>query len=403
MTTHLVDVADVAIVGGGPAGAALAALLCRRGRKVVVLERAPAYRWRACGVFSSPASIDALRRIGLDEAVLRRIARPLPALRVETARGTRFRLTYGDDGSLHAPPVGFDRSSLDPALLALARDAGAEVRVGTAVSAVGGGRVTVRDGAGEAVVAARVVVGADGIRSTVARAVGAVRRARLGARTGLTFHVDDPAPGTPREGRMILFRDGYVGLAPVPGGRVNVGIVIGRSWAESLRTNGAEAIAGEVLSAIPVDPNDPVDWPAAVRCDSIEGAAPLGHRVARRHGPDWLLVGDAAGFLDPFTGEGLHRALVSAELAASAIERHLGGDPNGLAGYEAAMKARFRSKDALSLLVQAFLARPALFDYAARRLAGRTAVRETMGRVIGDLVPASRGLDPRFLAALLAP
>jgi flavin-dependent dehydrogenase len=202
---------------------------------------------------------------------------------------------------------------------------------------------------------------------------------------------------------MILFRDGYVGLAPVPGGRVNVGIVIGRSWADELRANGAEAVAGRVLSAVPVDPNDPVDWRAAVRCDPIEGASPLGHRVARRYGPNWLLVGDAAGFLDPFTGEGLHRALVSAELAAIAIDRHLDGDPGGLPGYEAAMRARFRSKDALSLLVQAFLARPALFDYAARRLAARTAVRETMGRVMGDLVPASRGLDPRFLAALLAP
>ena len=61
-------------------------------------------------------------------------------------------------------------------------------------------------------------------------------------------------------------------------------------------------------------------------CDPIEGAAPVGHRVAARAGPDWLLVGDAAGFLDPFTGEGLHRALRSAELGAAAIDRHLAGD-----------------------------------------------------------------------------
>ncbi len=394
---------DVAIVGGGPAGAALAALLASRGRRVVVFERAPAYRWHACGVFSSPASMDALRRIGLDDATLRRVSRPLPALQVETAAGTHFLLAYGDDGSLHAPPVGFDRSSLDPALLALAREAGAEVRLGAAVTAIDGTRLTVREGDDATITAARVVVGADGIRSTVARAAGVVRHARLAPRTGLTFHVEDPAPGTSRQGRMILFRDGYVGLAPVPGGRVNVGIVIGRSWADELRAIGAEGVAARVLAAVPADPNDPVDWQATVRCDPIEGAAPLGHRVARRHGPDWLLVGDAAGFLDPFTGEGLHRALVSAELAAAAIDRHLDGEPRGLPGYEAAMRARFRSKDALSLLVQAFLERPALFDYAARRLAARPAVRETMGRVMGDLVPASRGLDPRFLAALLAP
>ena len=128
-----------------------------------------------------------------------------------------------------------------------------------------------------------------------------------------------------------------------------------------------------------------------------------GTESSRRHGPGWLLVGDAAGFLDPFTGEGLNRALVSARLAAAAIEHHLDDDPDGLAGYDRAMTARFRSKDALSLLVQAFLERPALFDYAARRLAARSRVRETMGLVMGDLVPASRALDPRFIAALLRP
>ena len=90
-------------------------------------------------------------------------------------------------------------------------------------------------------------------------------------------------------------------------------------------------------------------------------------------------------------------------LAATAVDRALDGDAAALAGYERAMTARFRSKDALSLLVQAFLARPALFDYAARRLAARDRVRETMGLVMGDLVPATRALDPRYIAGLLRP
>jgi hypothetical protein len=67
------------------------------------------------------------------------------------------------------------------------------------------------------------------------------------------------------------------------------------------------------------------------------------------------------------------------------------------------MRRRFGSKDMVSWLVQSFLARPRVFEYAARRLAGRPDVRATMGLVMGDLVPASRALDPRFLAALLAP
>jgi hypothetical protein len=67
------------------------------------------------------------------------------------------------------------------------------------------------------------------------------------------------------------------------------------------------------------------------------------------------------------------------------------------------MRARFGSKDAVSRIVQGFLGRPALFEYVARRLAARSGVRETMGLVIGDLAPARRALDPRYLAALLAP
>ncbi len=125
--------------------------------------------------------------------------------------------------------------------------------------------------------------------------------------------------------------------------------------------------------------------------------------MANRHGPGWLLVGDAAGFLDPFTGEGLHRALVSARLAAAAVDRHLDGDPDALAAYDRAMRARFRAKDAVSLIVQAFLGQPALFEFVARRLAARPNVRETMGLVMGDLVPASQALDPRFVTALLRP
>jgi hypothetical protein len=67
------------------------------------------------------------------------------------------------------------------------------------------------------------------------------------------------------------------------------------------------------------------------------------------------------------------------------------------------MTRRFATKDAVSWLVQAFLARPAMFEYAARRVASRETVRATMGLVMGDLVPAGRALDPRYLAALLAP
>ena len=160
-------------------------MLARRGRRVVLVERSPAYRWRACGVFASPAAVAALRSSGLADETIARVARSIPAMRVETAAGSTFRLAYGDDGRLVAPAVGFDRSALDPALVELAAGFGADVRLGEAVTAVERGRVTV---AGREVLPARIVVGADGLRSIVARSFGAA----TSGQAGVTRRADVP-------------------------------------------------------------------------------------------------------------------------------------------------------------------------------------------------------------------
>jgi flavin-dependent dehydrogenase len=395
----------VAIVGGGPAGAALAARLAMAGQPVVVLERSAHWQWRAGGVFASPAAVSALRRIGSDAALLENVARPIPAMRVETPAGATFRLTYGAETG-GEPAVGFDRSRLDPSLVELAASAGAEIRRGWSVTAVDldDGALTVRRPDGTpATLAARVIVGADGPHSIVAKAAGVARPARLDPRIGLTYHLPDTAPDTLRDARMRLLADGYVGIAPVAGGRVNIGIVLGRAWRMALARDGARSVADAIVAAIPPTDEDPARWRQLPPTDELAGAWPLGHRVTRRAGRSWLLVGDAAGFLDPFTGEGIHRALVSAELAAGAICANARGRTGAFAAYERAMQRRFLAKDAVSWLVQAFVGRPSLFEYAARRVAARPAVRATMGLVMGDLVPAGRALDPRYLGALLAP
>ena len=395
----------IAIVGGGPAGAVLASRLAAGGHEVVVLERSPAWRWRAAGVFTSPAAVAALRGAGLDSTTLAAVARPIPAMRVESATGATFRLTYGADTGGESA-VGFDRSRLDPALLDLAAVAGAEIRRGWQVTRADlcAGVLDVRGADGrDTTLRAGVIVGADGPHSVVARAAGVARPVRLDPRVGLTYHLPDTDASAVRDARMRVLRDGYVGIAPVAGGRVNIGIVLGRSWRPVLIRDGARAVADSIVRGIPPIDGDPATWRHGEPTDALAGAWPLGHRVTRRAGRGWLLVGDAAGFLDPFTGEGLHRALISAELAAAAISAQDRGRSDAFTAYERAMQRRFLAKDAVSGLVQAFLGRPSLFDYAARRIASRPAVRATMGLVMGDLVPAGRALDPRFLAALLAP
>jgi menaquinone-9 beta-reductase len=409
MSVGAVERVEVAVVGGGLAGAATGALLADLGHDVVVLERAPHWRWRACGVFASPAGVAALRRLGLTDVDLLDLAQPVPAMRVESRRGVAFRLTYGGTGRLADSAVGFDREALDAALLDRASRARARVQRGAAVDAVEldgtHPRLTLA-ATPEAVpreIDATVVVGADGLRSMVARSARAVARVPNPGRTALTFHVPAAearvAPGD--DARMVVLDDGYVGLAPVTGGRLNVGIVLGRGWQARIRDRGAASVAAEILAGAT---GRRTDTGKLAVLDRVAGIRPVSAAVGRRAGDGWLLVGDAAGFLDPFTGEGIHRALVSAELGAGIIHDVLAGRPGArLIAYDAAMRSRFATKDLVSRLVQAFLGRPALFEYAARRLAARQGIRDTMGRVIGDLEPARHALDPRFLAALLGP
>ena len=93
----------------------------------------------------------------------------------------------------------------------------------------------------------------------------------------------------------------------------------------------------------------------------------------------------------------------SAAAAIEAVLRRRAAGAAAFGAYDRAMQRRFLAKDAVSWLVQAFLGHPAAFEYAARRVASRDDVRATMGLVMGDLVPAARALEPRYLARLLAP
>jgi flavin-dependent dehydrogenase len=137
--------------------------------------------------------------------------------------------------------------------------------------------------------------------------------------------------------------------------------------------------------------------------DEIVAALPLRHRVSAAAGSGFLLVGDAAGFVDPLTGEGLHRALVSSELATEAIHRWSRGAPDALRVYDRRLRSRFRNKDVVSWILQMFLAQPALLDYAVRRLASRNRERNVLTRVLTDQLPAARAIEPSFLLRLLAP
>ena len=390
---------DVLVIGAGPAGSAAAAHAARLGATVVLVEAARHPRPKACAEYASPRIAEELAAIGLPAAAWGPTAVPIESMRIFAKRSS-FELRYARRGQPRTA-WGVDRLAFDAALARHAVGEGAHLLEATRLREltverghVRGARLAVGDGA--LTVEARVVIGADGARSLTARRLGVERPVRWPRRVGLVAHyagVDE------FDGRAEMhLGDGiYIGLAPTPGRGLNVGM--------ALPMDDRRPAAERFDAAIASLPAVAERLRASERLTRISGVAPIGHRVRDVAGPGWLLVGDAAGFIDPFTGEGIFRALRSARAARPAIELALeGADPEAVADrYRAERRTAFAAKDALSWLVQGYLAVPPLFEYAASRLARRPAARLTLGSALGDVRPAADALSPRFLAAVLRP
>jgi menaquinone-9 beta-reductase len=389
-----VTACDVLIAGAGPAGSALAAALARSGATVILLEAAHHPRPKACAEYASPRIVEELARIGLTPDAWQPDAIGLTGMRMVAGRRSAM-VTYADRrGPRRA--WGLDRTRFDARLAAHASASGAELLEGTRLVGldVERGRVagaTVRSGEGaRRRIDAGLLVGADGVRSTVARLAGVERPVRWPCRLGLVaHHAGDPDLAD--HGEMHVGRGYYVGLAPLPDGQLNVGM--------ALPMNGRTPAANRFAAAIAGLPAIAARLRGRERITPIRGASPIGHRVADVAGPGWLLVGDAAGFVDPFTGEGIHRALRSARAAAGAILAS--SDPAD--AYRRERRAAFASKSALSWLVQGILAAPPLLEHALARLDERPRAALRLGSALGDCRPATDALAPRLLLEVLGP
>lgn len=387
---------EVLVVGAGPAGSSVAAALARQGRDVLLVEASAHPRPKACAEYASPRIAEELRRVGLPDAAWQADAVRLDGMRVirdETVVDIRYR-----DGRGARAAWGLDRLRFDAALAGQAVARGARLLEHTTFEGVrwdgarvGGARIRTPDGPAE--VASRMLIGADGAHSRVARELGVERPVRAPRRLGLVAHYEGVADLVDH-GEMHVGRGFYIGLAPLGGGRLNVGMALPMV---SASRRPARQRYEEAIAAIP----------AVARCldgkrrlTQIRGASPIGHRVARAAGPGWMLIGDAAGFIDPFTGEGIYRALRSARAAAKALAA---GNEWVEERYLTERRAAFAAKDALTWLVQGMLAAPPLMDYALWRLAARPGTADRLGSALGDCRPASDALSPRFLAEVLWP
>jgi flavin-dependent dehydrogenase len=401
---------DALVVGAGPAGAATAILLALDGHDVVLVDRARFPRDHVCGEYLSPEGGRILDRLGVLKTVEAGGARPLRGMRIVAPDGTIVTGDYVPVGPYrgyrdHALAV--PRRLLDATLVARARELPVRVREGFRVTdlLLDGSRVAGVEGVPTGAagpperIRARLVVGADGRGSVVARRLSLVRPHPWLQRLALMTFARE-VPHDPERGEIFVAPPAYSILNPVAEDRVNVSLVV--PAAEARRWRGD--LTGYFDRTVAALPHLRDRMRGARRIAPVRAVAPLAYRVAPPRHDGIVLVGDAFGFLDPFTGEGLFAALRSAELAAevagAALRR---GDPSAavLAAAHASRAAAFAGKERVCGLLQRLIARRRLAAHVARRLARRPARLARLMGVLGDYVPPAEVLSLRFLAGLL--
>jgi len=396
---------DVAIVGGGPAGSALACFLRQHGHDVVLFDAAHFPRDKVCGEAVSPQAWPLLEAMGAAERVLALRPYPLCGMQLTSPDGTSFRGRYPGDRR----GLAVRRLDLDATLLAQARALGAEVREQTRVAGllrradvVEGVEVEGPDGARRRWTA-RLVVGADGRHSVVASQLRLRRAHPRLHRFAVRAHwegVEDLG----EHGEMHVGGGGYCGVAPLSPSLANVAFVLHRR--EMAAAGGdVEGFFRTTLRRRWPRLSERLDRAHLVETPRAIG--PLAVEVRAVTAPGALLVGDAAGFYDPFTGEGITLALRTAEIAADVISEALGARHGAsvvserLEAYESARHAATRDKFRFNRLLQVAIGWPDAANLMARRLERRLDLADRLVGIAGDFVPARTALGPRFLWDLL--
>lgn len=400
---HVDERRDVVVVGAGPAGVASALFLAQRGLDVLLLDAARFPRDKVCGESVSPGAWPVLDALGLSECIGALAPQAIHGMRLCAPGGRGFR---GEYACVERPGFALPRRVLDHALLRAAQAAGVEVREQTPVvelrrCARQGLTGVVVDTPGDhwRVIEAPLVIAADGRRSRVARALGLLHEHPRLRKFALRGYWEGVA-GLEAFGELHVGHGRYCGIAPLGPGQANVACVLDQ---RDMRASGGqlEEFYREALRS----------WPGvherlagARLIEPPRAIGPLALVASRCSAPGALLVGDAAGFFDPFTGEGITLALRSAAWAApvGAAFVHAGRrrQARSLQAYERERYRATRDKFRLNRLLYEIVARPVLADWLAARLAVRPRLADRLVGIAGDFVPARDAWGPGLLAEL---
>jgi len=358
---------DVLVVGAGPAGAIAGLVLARAGVRVRLVDRAAFPRDKLCGDTINPGTLARLRALGVAAEIDARGLR-VDGMVVTSARAA-IAGTYPHDLCGRA----IVRRELDAILLRHAIDAGCAFDPNVLVTGavVDGDRVvgaTIAGGRARRLLA-RVTIAADGRRSALTWGLGVARhpvRPRRWA-VGAYYEGVEPCGQAPPDraasfGEMHVRRHGYVGVAPVGPGLTNVCVVRPSAPGDAVMSDPVGLLDATLTSDAQLAPR----FADARRVTRPVVLGPLAVDVVPPALEGLLLAGDAAGFIDPMTGDGLRFAVRGGELAAMAVLDALAHGWRGVhARHAARRRAAFGAKHVFNRGLRRVVGTPALVDVAA--------------------------------------
>ncbi len=361
---------DAIVIGAGPAGATAANLLARGGWATLLVDREAAPRSKVCGCCLGAGGVRALERLGLSDAL--RGAASLRSFRL-LARGREASLTLRGG-------VAIGRDALDRSLAAMARDAGAALLWPAVARASPEGAVRLATPEGERTLRARAIIAADGLGGSSLRDAPGVEwkvagTSRIGAGATLAAPPIAMAPG---EILMLWDSAGYLGFVRLSDGTVNAAA----AWDASAvgRGAGLASLAGAVVERAGGDP-------ARVTAARWRGTPTLTRRRSAAQVGAVVVAGDAAGYVEPFTGEGMKWAVRSGEGAALRVAARLSGRARAHHSLRDVGRRLLPGPQTACAIVARALRSPALVG-AVMRVAGRsTASNEPAGPLAHRAAP----------------
>jgi flavin-dependent dehydrogenase len=381
---------------------------------VLLLDRAVFPRDKPCAEYLSPAVEPLLGELGALDAIA--VAHPgrLRGFQIFAPNGNVFQGDFAatrdaTGRSLFETGLTVPRLRLDMALVEAAQRAGTELREGWRLAQIERAGVdpsagyTLTQSTGGEPIHARLVVAADGVHSTVARRLALHVPSRM-RKVALVAHVRGIA-GLGAYGEMHVAGRRYVGLAPLEpadvGDLCNVAMVVDEARDGHKLAGRPQEFLLEVLETFPRLRGRLAH---AVVTRRTLATSRICVRALRLSDTGLLLAGDAGGYYDPFTGEGIYRALRGAQLAAGVAREALAADDltaATLARYDRLSAAEFRGKRTVEAIIQAAVQVPPLMDHLAAVMRRRKAMADTAVAVTGDFLPPSSVLRPGYLLRLV--